>query len=351
MAALPEHFLRPSSDHPVSRWQEGLIVGALNLKKKLNLPLTVDQIAEAAAVDRSTVYRVAARASQPHRVTPRMAALAEKHERVLEAALPLVYEHPDWKPERLHSELPVHIRALVRNPAALRAIVETVVPYEPSVRRPPLTDALMAIRFRFVAEFDLNLFDNVVWTDEMSADKAGDAYRWRVNDRAHYDAIRVAMAEKTMVWGGVSVRWGALPLHVWPPGTNVSADVYLRDIVLGIILPWLHGIPEPERKDVVLMQDGARVHWTAEVRAILQAAGVTLLEWPAHSPDLNMIEMVWGRMKGFLKVCGDVSVAEGLRQGWIIHTQALTIRLLKAKTMFNWEQCLLSDGGNKHKTM
>ncbi|KAH7977305.1 hypothetical protein HPB49_000498 [Dermacentor silvarum] len=39
------------------------------------------------------------------------------------------------------------------------------------------------------------------------------------------------------------------------------------------------------------------VHTAKKVDGLLQQRGVTVLMWPPQSPDLNIIEDVWGRMK------------------------------------------------------
>ena len=45
------------------------------------------------------------------------------------------------------------------------------------------------------------------------------------------------------------------------------------------------------------MQDGAPGHSAAFTREELRLRGVELIFWPAYSPDLNPIEMVWNKMK------------------------------------------------------
>lgn len=40
-------------------------------------------------------------------------------------------------------------------------------------------------------------------------------------------------------------------------------------------------------------QDGSRVHWAQVVRDGFFEESVATTEWPAYSPDLNLIENVW----------------------------------------------------------
>jgi transposase len=50
-----------------------------------------------------------------------------------------------------------------------------------------------------------------------------------------------------------------------------------------------------------LMQDGAPRHATGDTQVDLKERGITLLFWPAFSPDLNLIETVWNWMKDYIK--------------------------------------------------
>ena len=59
-------------------------------------------------------------------------------------------------------------------------------------------------------------------------------------------------------------------------------------------------IPNLARGDVLIM-DNLPVHKAAGVCRILEAAGIALLSLPAYSPDLNLIEMVFAKMKAVLR--------------------------------------------------
>jgi transposase len=45
-----------------------------------------------------------------------------------------------------------------------------------------------------------------------------------------------------------------------------------------------------------LMQDGPPGHSAQYTRQELQERGITVITWPAYSPDLNPIETLWNKM-------------------------------------------------------
>lgn len=48
-----------------------------------------------------------------------------------------------------------------------------------------------------------------------------------------------------------------------------------------------------------LMQDSAPAHAAEETLIDLEERGVSVIDWPPYSPDLNPIENVWNRMKDY----------------------------------------------------
>ena len=59
-------------------------------------------------------------------------------------------------------------------------------------------------------------------------------------------------------------------------------------------------VPTLKRKDIVIM-DNLSAHKVPGIREAIEAAGATLRYLPQYSPDLNPIEMLFSKLKAFLR--------------------------------------------------
>ena len=84
-----------------------------------------------------------------------------------------------------------------------------------------------------------------------------------------------------MVWDGVSQHHQTkLAVIVG----NLNAVRYREDILLPHVVPFLQAHP-----DMTLQHDNVTSHTALSVRDFLQDRNVSVLLWPAKSPDLNPI--------------------------------------------------------------
>ena len=88
-----------------------------------------------------------------------------------------------------------------------------------------------------------------------------------------------------MVWGGVSQHHRTELVVIVG---NLNAVRYREDILLPHVVPFLQAHPNMNPQ-----HDNATSLTARSVRDFLQERNVSVLPWPAKSPDLNPIDYVW----------------------------------------------------------
>ncbi|RCN46359.1 hypothetical protein ANCCAN_07653 [Ancylostoma caninum] len=137
-------------------------------------------------------------------------------------------------------------------------------------------------------------FSDCVFTDESTVQIDCSTKFCYVKNGNHNPRLRSRAKHpaKLHIWGGISAR-GRTHLAILPGHVRINSRIYCN-IIERCLLPFIRKVHNGFAQ---IVQDNAPAHTSRFTVEKFREWGLSSVEWPPESPDLNPIELVWGRMK------------------------------------------------------
>jgi transposase len=150
---------------------------------------------------------------------------------------------------------------------------------------------------------------SIVFSDEsrFSLDGPDHIKSWQCSSSRKKRQIRQQGGGGVMLWG---MLFSTGRLHLLEIKGNLNSKKYC-ELLNTFALPLIRAEYD---QDFVLQQDNAPAHASEETQLFLEEKGVSVMEWPARSPDLNVIENCWQVLKMHVYENGGAKNVVQLRQ-------------------------------------
>lgn len=222
-----------------------------------------------------------------------------------------------------------------------------------------LTDANKIIRLErcraLLRRAGGNRWENILFTDEkiFTLEQAHNHQNdriWSTSAPGPSSAVEHRQyPQSVMVWAGICAS-GKTPLVFVDQGVKINQQVYQRDILLDVVLPWSQ--QHFGDTEWTFQQDSAPAHRAKMVQEWCRAhfpQFIKSTEWPPYSPDLNPMDYsIWSILEA--RVCAvRHQNLESLRRALLREWDKITVSELR-RVAFNFVSrlrlCIREKGGH-----
>lgn len=222
------------------------------------------------------------------------------------------------------AKIEIEFKVKISRETLRRYLHKTMSSYS-RTKKPFLTEQHKERRLQYAKENKATCFENVVFTDEshfpLFGQPSSRLNRIWATSRSNVPPIRTVQHPKRVnVWGAICNSKAFFYVY---KGT-LNSEKYIQ-LVRKFIRDFKKAFP---RRPIILQHDGAPCHASKKTNAWLikqRKRNVHFIKsgrwgkWPAQSPDLNIIESVWSRLKNAVYVRQPTTLQEletYLEQEW-----------------------------------
>ena len=200
-------------------------------------------------------------------------------------------------------------------------------------QRPNLTPRHIETRLKWAQEHMSfgSKWQNVIFSDEKKFNLDGpDGYKfywYDLRQEEKWFSKRVQGGGSLMVWAAIGFT-GKTELVFLEQNLNGQ---YYTEVLQTYLLPFA---PRISGSDWIYQHDNSSVHTSKRVSGWLNENSVKMLDWPSLSPDLNIIENLWGQLVRLVYANGrQYSTISELKMSLIENWENITVKY--TQTLFN----------------